>query len=78
MTYYITNIDWDTNRSEQQEELLRLPQDVLVYSSSLDIDNFNDDEVVGNALGDYLTTLYGFEVNGFVFVDNEQVSGGEK
>jgi len=78
MRYYVTNIDWDTNTSEGQERALFLPEDVIVQSYNLDIDNFEDDDKVGGAIGDYLGVRYGFQVNGFSYIDENEVQGGER
>ena len=78
MQYYVTNIDWDTNTSEGQERALFLPEDVIVQSYNLDIDNFEDDDKVGGAIGDYLGVRYGFQVNGFSYIDENEVQGGER
>jgi hypothetical protein len=75
MRYYVTNIDWDTNTSEGHERALFLPEDVVVH---LDIDNLEDDEKVGCAISDYLGVRYGFEVNGFSYIDENEVQGGER
>lgn len=78
MRYYVTNIDWDTNTCEGHEQSLFLPEDVTVQSDSLNIDNFEDDDKVGIAIGDYLGIRYGFYVNGFSYIDEDEVQGGEK
>lgn len=78
MTFYITNIDWVTNLSKTRQDLLRLPEDVVVQSYALSAVDLNDDEQIAEALSEYLTNLYGFQVNGFIFVDETEVTGGEK
>lgn len=78
MRFYVTNIDWDTNTDEGHEQSLHLPEDVIVQSDCLNLQSYQDDEVVASAIGDYLGIRYGFQVNGFVYIDEDEVQGGEK
>lgn len=77
MTYYITNIDWDTNTCVEREKALHLPQDITVCSTSLKGD-VSTDELLAESLQEYMSTLYGFAVNAFNFVDLQEVVGGER
>ncbi len=80
MRYYVTNIDWDTNTSEGHERSLFLPEDVVVLADSLKLtpQQFEDDEAVGAALEEYISCLYGFHLNSFSYVDESEVTGGER
>ena len=73
MRYYVTNIDWDTNFSLEQEKQLHLPEDIVVQSDSLNVVDFNNDEQVSNALSNYLNLRYGFQVGGFTFIDESEI-----
>lgn len=69
--FIVTDIDWDTTNDNSFEEIkaddLGLPDEVIVNTEYLDIEDDEDMDEVENAISDYLSDEYGFCHNGFTF-----------
>ena len=69
--FIVTDIDWDTTNDNPFEEIkaddLGLPDEVIVNTEYLDIEDDEDMNEVENAISDYLSDEYGFFHNGFTF-----------
>jgi hypothetical protein len=69
--FIVTDIDWDTTNDNSFEEIkaddLGLPDEVIVNTEYLDIEDDENMDEVENAISDYLSDEYGFCHNGFTF-----------
>jgi hypothetical protein len=61
--YLVKNIDWDTDDDTLAEE--ELPDNILINSEYLDIENDDDIDTIIDAVSEYLSDEYGFCHRGF-------------